>query len=82
MYKMIIGDYLANYESKLKGTILYDEDSFQSMKDKMDEEFKRQEKEYGSMKDQTIIGKDTFVEFLKSYRDTLQEMIDTYADMV
>lgn len=82
MYRMIVDDYLANYESVIKGTVLYDESTFQEMKDDMDEEFKEQEEEYGSMKNTPIVGKDTLVDYLKTYRDTLQSMVDSYADMV
>ena len=65
------------YESVMKGTILYDQATFQSMKDEMDASYEEQEKEYGSMKNIPIIGKDTLVEYLKSYRDSLKTMVDS-----
>lgn len=80
MYEMIVEDYLAKYEEVVKDTVLYDETTFQEMKDELDEEIERQEEEYGAMKDQKIVGKDSIVEFLKDYRDTLQEMVDSYEE--
>ncbi len=77
MYKKIIDDYFANYESAVKGTVLYSEESFQQMKDGLDEGFKEQEEQYGSMKNQKIVGKDDLVQFLKDYRDELKEYTDS-----
>ncbi len=82
MYRMITDDYLANYESAVKGTILYDEETFREMKEDMDEAFEEQEEEYGPIKDKKLVGKDDLVEFLKDYRDSLKETTDTYAEMV
>ena len=82
MYEKIVEDYLANYEDVVKDTALYDEAAFQQMKDEVDEEIESQEEEYGAMKDQKIVGKDSVVEFLKSYRDSLQEMVDSYEETV
>lgn len=76
MYKKIIDDYFANYEEAVKGTALYDKSTFQSMKDEMDKSFEEQEKEYGSMKKKKIIGKESLVEFLKDYRDSLKSYTD------
>ena len=80
MYEMITDDYIANYEKVIKGTVLYDEATFQQMKDKYDAAFEEQQEQYGSMKDQKIIGKDELVDFLKEYRDGLQEYVDTLAE--
>jgi type IV secretory pathway VirB10-like protein len=79
MYRKILDDYFAEYESLLKGTILYSEDSFQQMKDQMDQAFDEQEKQYGAVKDQRIVGKDTLVEVLKEYRDSLADYINTFS---
>lgn len=73
-------DYIANYESVIKGTVLYDEASFQEMKDGMDEAFEEQEKQYGATKNAPLVGKDDLVKFLKEYRDNLQTMVDTYEE--
>ena len=32
------------------------------------------------MKDMKIVGKESLVQFLKEYRDSLQEVVDTYAE--
>ena len=78
MYEMIIDDYYSNLEDTLKGTILYDEATFKQMRDELDEEFAKQEEEYGEMKDMKIVGKESLVQFLKDYRDSLQEVVNTY----
>ena len=80
MYEMIIDDYYSNLEDTLKGTILYDEATFKQMRDELDESFRQQEEEYGEMKDMKIVGKESLVQFLKDYRDSLQEVVDTYAE--
>ena len=80
MYEMIIDDYYSNLEDTLKGTILYDEATFKQMRDELDEEFAKQEEEYGEMRDMKIVGKESLVQFLKDYRDSLQEVVDTYAE--
>ena len=54
---------------------------FQQMKDEMDEELEKQEEEYGEIKDKKIVGKDSVVQYLKDYRDSLQEMVDNYKDV-
>lgn len=80
MYKMIIDDYFSNYERVIKDTVLYDETSFQKMKDQMNESFKQQEEQYGVMKNAPLVGKDDLVKYLKEYRDSLQTMVDTYEE--
>ena len=80
MYEMIIDDYYSKLEDTLKGTILYDEATFKQMRDELDESFRQQEEEYGEMKDMKIVGKESLVQFLKDYRDSLQEVVDTYAE--
>ena len=82
MCKMILEDYYANYEEAVKGTVLYDEATFQQMKDEMNKQFEMQEEEYGDLKDKKIVGKDSVVQFLKDYRDSLQEMVDNYKEAV
>ena len=82
MYKAIIDDYWANYESVIKGTILYDEASFQEMKDGLDEGFKEQEELYGSMKNKRLVGKSDLVQYLKDYRDGLKEYVDSIEESI
>lgn len=77
MFKKIIEDYYARYETAVVGTALYDTTTFEQMKQQYDAEFAKQEKEYGTMKDVSIIGKESIIEFLKGYRDNLQNYIDT-----
>ena len=78
MYQMIVDDYMANYERVVKGSVLYSEASFQQMKDGMDKAFEEQENAYGALGNAPLVGKDSLVEFLKNYRDSLKAMIDTY----
>ena len=77
MYRKIVDDYFANYENVIKGTVLYDAQSFQEMKDGMDEAYAEQEAQYGSMKNKKVVGKSTLVDFLKSYRDSLANYVDS-----
>ena len=77
MYQLIIEDYFANYEAAIKGTILYDVDTFTELKKTQEETFKQQENIYSSMGSKKIVGKSTLVEFLISYRDSLKEAVNT-----
>lgn len=80
MYEAIINDYYSNYEEALKGTVLYDEATFQELKDSTDESFEEQKKQYESMGDKKIVRKDDLVDYLKEYRDSLNEYVDTMKD--
>lgn len=82
MYQMIIEDYFSNYEAVVKDTILYDADSFAEMKKTYEDSFEQQKDMYGSMGDMKIIGKETLVEFLINYRDSLKEFTDNLANSV
>lgn len=82
MYRKILDDYFVNYESVIKGTMLYNEASFKEMRDRMDEAFEEQEKQYETIKNVPLVGKDELVKFLKEYRDNLNEMVDTYAEIL
>ncbi len=76
MLSKIIDEYYTNYENAIKGTVLYDEATFKQLKDETNKSFKQQEEEYGDMKDQSIVGKDSLVDYLKSYRDSLNETVN------
>ena len=80
MYRKIVDNYFADYERVIKGTILYNEESFKQMKKEMNKSFDEQEKQYGKMKNSPIIGKDSLVDFLKDYRDSLKNMVDSYEE--
>ncbi|MBQ3379624.1 MAG: hypothetical protein IJG50_07165 [Clostridia bacterium] len=82
MYRAIIDDYLAKYEKVVKGTILDDENDFKEFKDDLDEAYEDAEKEYGSMKNKKIVGKEVLVEYLKNVRDSLQIIIDSYEEVL
>jgi hypothetical protein len=77
MYRAIIEDYFANYEAAVKGTVLYSEGAFADMKKQYDDSFDQQETLYGTMGKSPIVGKDTLVDFLIGYRDSLKEITDS-----
>ena len=76
MYETIILDYFSNYEKTLKGTILYNKESFDELKSTCTETFKEQENIYGEMGNSKLVGKDTLVKFLINYRDSLSASVD------
>ncbi|MGL5972505.1 MAG: hypothetical protein ACRCZK_02125 [Oscillospiraceae bacterium] len=82
MYKFVIMDYIDNYEKVLKGTILYSEDTFTTMKKQYDEAFEAQSKQYKSLGKSKIVGKDTFVDSVISYRDSLKEITESMAEIL
>ncbi len=77
MYRMVLNDYYANYEQTVKGTPLYNESTFKSIKDCYDKAFEQQEKAYGNMKNAPLVGKEDLVDFLKSTRDDLRASVES-----
>lgn len=73
MYQSIINNYLADYENAIKDTVLYDQATFAEQKKQYEQSFESQKKEYGNYGNKKLVGKDTLVEFLISYRDSLAE---------
>ncbi|GHU40614.1 hypothetical protein FACS1894111_01530 [Clostridia bacterium] len=80
MYRKIIEDYFANYELAVKGTLLYSEENFASMKQQYDDAFESQKKMYESFGNAPLMGKDSLVDFLISYRDGLKEVTDGFEE--
>lgn len=79
MCQKIIDDYIDNYEVAVKDTVLYDEKTFEDMKKKYADEFAAQKDQYSSFGDTALGGaKDTMVDYLITYRDTLK----TYTDSI
>ncbi|MGL4695049.1 hypothetical protein [Enterococcus larvae] len=77
IYQKIIKNYLSEYEEVFKGTVLYDESAFTSMKEEYDAALEEQKKQYEDLGTSALVGKDTLVSYLKSYRDGLADYIDT-----
>ena len=77
MYYKIIENYFSDYETVVKGTVLYDETTFQKMKESIEQAYDSQVNQYDAIRNKKIIGKDKLVKFLIEYRDSLQETIDT-----
>ncbi|MBO0440196.1 hypothetical protein [Candidatus Enterococcus ikei] len=73
MYQSIINNYLADYESAIKDTVLYDQAAFEAQKQQYELSFETQKKQYGDYGNKILVGKDSLVEFLISYRDGLAE---------
>ncbi len=76
MYRFIIEDYIANYESVIVGTPLYSQEAFESQKRSLDAAFEQQNKQYGAMRNKKLVGKDDLVQFLKDYRDGLKDYVN------
>lgn len=55
---------------------LTDEATYIQIKEGVDKELQKQKDEYGSMGSSKILGKDTLVQFLKDYRNQLQELVN------
>lgn len=77
MYYKIIENYFSDYETVVKGTVLYDETTFQKMKESIEQAYDSQVNQYDAIRNKKIIGKDKLVKYLIEYRDSLQETIDT-----
>lgn len=73
MYQAIINNYLADYEYVIKDTVLYDQTTFEEQKKQYEQSFESQKKQYAEYGNKKLIGKDSLVEFLVSYRDSLAE---------
>ena len=80
MYQMIIEDYYSNYEAAIKDTILYNEQTFATLKETHEASFEQQKEIYKDMIGKKIVGKDTLVEYLIDYRDSLKDAVDQIAD--
>lgn len=76
MYEMILQDYFDNYVDAIKDTALYSEEGYSRMKEQYTESFQQQRDMYGESGKNKIIGKDTIVDFLITYRDSLKELTD------
>jgi hypothetical protein len=80
MYEMIILDYWADYEAALKDTILYSEEGFDQVKQSHKDAFEKQRETYADMGDKRLIGKESLVEFLINYRDSLEESLNAFVE--
>jgi hypothetical protein len=76
MYQMILEDYFAQYEAAIKGTMLYDKESFNQLKQSYIEAFEQQKKMYAPMGKMKIVGKDDLVDMLIDLRDSLREYVE------
>ncbi|WP_086349152.1 hypothetical protein [Candidatus Enterococcus clewellii] len=77
IYQKIVSNYLTEYENVFKDTVLYDEAAFADMKKESEASLEEQKKEYEKLGTKTLVGKDTLVSFLKTYRDSMSDYIDT-----
>lgn len=80
MYQKILDDYMAQYENAIKGTVLYDETTFQMMRKQYEQGFEEQRKQYNKIKDMKIVGKSDLIQFLKNYRDGLKEFVENFSN--
>ncbi len=77
MFQKILEDYWANYEDAIKDTVLYSPESFAELKEAREESLEEQKELYGDMGDTPIVGKDSLVQFLINYRDSLKTATDS-----
>ncbi len=77
MFQKILEDYWANYEDAIKDTVLYSPESFAELKKTREESVEEQKELYGDMGDTPIVGKDSLVQFLINYRDSLKTATDS-----
>jgi len=85
IYWLITEDFLANYENTVKDTNLYDKETFEKMKDSYEQSFEEQKKQYSPIGHTEIIGKDSIgknsmIEYLITYRDSLKDIIDNFSN--
>lgn len=80
MYQAIITNYLSDYENAINDTVLYDASVIKGQKTQYDKEFEEQKKQYSGYGKSKLVGKDTLVDFLISYRDNLKSVTDSLAD--
>jgi hypothetical protein len=80
MYQMIIEDYFVQYEAAIKDTVLYSEETFAGLKKGYYDAFEQQKEAYGQIGKMKIVGKDTLVDFLISYRDSLKEAVESIVE--
>lgn len=76
MFNKIIEDYLNNYQEVFVGTPLYDEVTFENMKQQYADAFESQKDMYGEQGDMPIIGRESIIEYLITYRDSLKDATD------
>lgn len=76
MYHAIIDDYLANYEEILRGTIFWSEVSFNETRKEILRGLEEQKAAYDTMVNMNIVGRETIIEFLINYRNSMNEMLE------
>ncbi|HEM3577616.1 TPA: hypothetical protein U1C15_001259 [Streptococcus suis] len=76
MYEFIVNEYVTNYENMVSQHGLGDDATYQAMRDSVTQSVDEQKKQYGSLGNAEIIGKDDSVTFLKEYRDGLQQQLE------
>ncbi|MGT2906728.1 hypothetical protein [Streptococcus dentiloxodontae] len=83
MYSKIIDEYLTNYQNAIAGTVLDDGGTtIENLKQESKNSLEEQRKEYDAMGDSKIVGKDSLVQYLKNYRDSLKEVTDNIASSI
>ena len=79
MYEAIVNEYISNYEAVVSQYGLGDAESYQSMRDSVTSSVETQKETYGSLGNARITGKESIVEYLKDYRDSLKSYTDQMA---
>ncbi|HEL1959966.1 TPA: hypothetical protein U1W10_000271 [Streptococcus suis] len=76
MYEFIVNEYVTNYENMVSQHGLGDDATYQAMRDSVTQSVDEQKAQYGLFGNAPIVGKDGIVQFLKEYRDSLQQQIN------
>lgn len=76
MYEFIVNEYVTNYENMVSQHGLGDDATYQAMRDSVTQSVDEQKAQYGPLGNAPIVGKDGIVQFLKEYRDSLQQQIN------
>lgn len=76
MYEFIVNEYVTNYENMVSQHGLGDDATYQAMRDSVTQSVDEQKAQYGLLGNAPIVGKDGIVQFLKEYRDSLQQQLN------
>lgn len=76
MYEFIVNEYVTNFENMVNQYGLGDDATYQAMRDSVTQSVDEQKAQYGLLGNAPIVGKDDIIQFLKEYRDSLQQQIN------
>jgi hypothetical protein len=75
MYYLITQNFISDYSSLFVQTGLYSQEDLSSIKSQYEQGYREVEKQYSSMRNMPLSGKETFVQMLISYRNNCNQYI-------